>query len=973
MSKMNLDTLRNEISVLKNSAVAARTALPPFEARYERYVSPDEYHVESDWFSIRPGDQWRCAFRTTLRMRTSVQAPECQSGQALALEINAGGEAAVRVNGVLLESATGTPLGYQAPGTVRDRVMLPEDIAGKMLDIEIEVCMYFQWCNEQNRLAGADYIPAMFSQADLVVIDLEKQALYEDVRIAVETAGVLDDAALCRKLTHAAGDAVALAHCPKEARETLHKALAALSADERRVMFVGQAHIDTAWLWTIRESIRKCQRTFSNVLGLMERHPEFVFAFSQPALFDYVKKYYPDLFARIQEKVAQGKIELVGNAWVEMDANVPSGESLVRQLLYGRQFYLENFGKESKIFWMPDVFGYSWALPQIMKRSGVEYFFTSKLINNDTNAFPHSLFTWEGIDGTKVPAYLQRLNYNGMLTPETVKTIDGLFDQRDISDVSLMTFGYGDGGGGPTEEMLQAASRMKNFPGLPHVELTTAAAFFAEVEKVRDQLPNWKDEMYYENHRGTYTSQARTKKNNRDLEKLLRKLEIAAATAKVYLDEPYPLREISDIWREMLTLRFHDILPGSSIHPVYTEAEETHRILLEKAQALYDSVMAKLAARAGKDQQTWNFTPWEAKGILPLSCGTAAKSDEQTTVTTGLLENGKLCVAVDENGLLTSIYDKVNQREVLADGAKGNLLSIFKDRPARESAWNIELSYQDSQEDLVQAESMNVVTLEDGQQALRVVRRYGNSCIEQDMVLRPGAARLDFVTRVDWHEREKMLKCAFPVDIHAQRATYEIQFGAIERPNHWNTSYDRAKFEVCGHRWADLSEHGYGVSLLNDCKYGYDIYDNRMRLTLLRSPNHPDPTADEGFHTFTYALYPHTGDWRCGTMEQAYQLNCPLEEHAGNGSGLPGPLAQVMSEHVALDTIKGAEDGRGVVIRFYECFGSRGPVKVRFGKQPVRVTECSLMEVDEAVLPCENSTVELCIKPYEIRTLRVEF
>ena len=252
----------------------------------------------------------------------------------------------------------------------------------------------------------------------------------------------------------------------------------------------------------------------------------------------------------------------------------------------------------------------------------------------------------------------------------------------------------------------------------------------------------------------------------------------------------------------------------------------------------------------------------------------------------------------------------------------------------------------------MQSESIMVVTLEDGQQALRVVRRYGNSCIEHDMVLRPGAARLDFVTRVDWHEREKMLKCAFPVDIHAQRATYEIQFGAIERPIHWNTSYDRAKFEVCGHRWADLSEHGYGVSLLNDCKYGYDIYDNRMRLTLLRSPNHPDPTADEGFHTFTYALYPHTGDWRCGTMEQAYQLNCPLEEHAGNGSGLPGPLAQVMSEHVALDTIKGAEDGRGVVIRFYECFGSRGPVKVRFGKQPVRVTECSLMEVDEAVLPC---------------------
>ncbi len=973
MSKINLDTLQREAAVLRGSAVTSRIPLPAFQARYERYVTPDEYHVESDWFPIKPGDQWRCAFRTTLRMRTTAQAPACQPGQALALEINAGGEASVRVNGVLLESATGTPLGYQAPGTIRDRVMLPDAMAEQTLEIEIEVCMYFQWCNEQNRLAGTEYIPALFSRADLVVIDCETQALYEDLRIAAEAAEALDDAVLSGKLISAAGEAAALADRPKEAREALQLALSALPAGDRRVMFVGQAHIDTAWLWTIRESIRKCSRTFANVLGLMERHPDFVFAFSQPALFACVKQYYPELFARIQEMVAQGRIELVGNAWVEMDANVPSGESLVRQLLYGRQFYLENFGRESKIFWMPDVFGYSWALPQIMKRSGVEYFFTSKLINNDTNAFPYSLFTWEGIDGTKVPAYLQRLNYNGMLNPGTLQTIDALFDQRDVSDTSLMTFGYGDGGGGPTEAMLQAAMRLKEYPGLPRAELTTAEAFFAGVEKVRSQLPNWKDEMYYENHRGTYTSQAKTKKNNRDLEKLLRRLEIAAATAMVYLDEPYPLAEISDIWREMLTLQFHDILPGSSIHPVYIEAEETHRQLLEKAQALYDSVMAKLSAHAAPHQQTWNFTPWEVDGIAPLSCGKAALSADPVTVTPSLLENGKLRVCVDENGLLTSIYDKVNSREVLAEGGRGNLLSIFRDRPARESAWNIELSYQDCREDLLQAESLQVVTLDDGQQALRIVRRYGRSRIEQDLVLRPGAARLDFVTRVDWHEREKMLKCAFPVDIHAQRATYEIQFGAIERPNHWNTSYDRAKFEVCGHRWADLSEHGYGVSLLNDCKYGYDIYDNRMRLTLLRSPNFPDPTADEGFHTFTYALYPHAGDWRNGTVEQAYQLNNPLEQHPGSGSGLPGPLAQVLSGRVALDTIKAAEDGRGVVIRFYECAGSRGPVKLRLGKQPLRVQECNLMEVDESAVPCVDNTVEITIKPYEIRTLRVEY
>ncbi len=974
MTRPDLPLMQKELERLWARTVVSRAPLPAFEGRYERYDAPDKYTVLSDWFEIKPGDHWPCSARTTLRLRTRATAPQVRDGQVLALELNVGGEASVRINGRLMESLTGIPEGYARPyrDKLRERVVLPPEWAGQELDIAIEACMNFQWCNENSYRHEDDPVPALFARADVVLVDRETYALCQDIQTVTDALGCLEDDRLKPRLTDAAWQALARCDDPLNARAQLREALDSMPQGQGSVVFTGQAHIDTAWLWTIRESIRKCERTFANVLDLMDRYPDFTFSFSQPSLFAFIETHYPDLFRRIQARVAEGRIELVGNAWVEMDANIPSGESLVRQLLYGRAYYLKAFGKESDIFWMPDVFGYSWALPQIIARSGGKYFYTTKLNSNDTNRFPHSLFTWRGVDGTPVLAYLQRRNYNGVLDAHLVHGIDREFDQKDVTDQSLMTFGYGDGGGGPTADMLEQGQRLARFPGLPEARMDTAKAFFDEVAPLVPQLPEWNDEMYYENHRGTYTSQAFVKKNNRAMELLLRKLEIACATAHVYLNRPYPMEEISDLWREMLTLQFHDILPGSSVHAVYVDCRETYADLMQRAQALYNDVMAALSTAAGAGKDVWNFSPFEEDGVPAFFCG--PEKPRGCPVAVGKsLENEHLVVELDKNGLIARLFDKEHGREVLAPGAKGNVLTLFYDKPIRENAWNIDATYQDRGVELIGAVSVANITLQDGCPALRVVRKHRETTVTQDIVLRAGSRRVDFITEVDWHERDTMLKCAFPVDIHAGQATYEIQFGAIQRPTHRNTTYDRARFEVCGQRWADLSEGDYGVSLLNDSKYGYAILNNRMRLTLLRSPSFPDPMADEGMHTFTYALYPHAGDWRNGTVREACQLNMPAETHPASGNGLPGPLVQCGNPHVLVDTIKQAEDGRGIIVRLYESAGTRGPAALTFGIAPQSVTECDLMERDEQAVPIKDKGCTVYVKPYEIKTYRVVF
>ena len=1056
--------LDNKLSLLRDMIYRDIHPITSWETRELLYPEALRFEPLTDWRPIAPGGHWMAQFDHTQMFRAVVSIPESYAGKQPLLVLDLGGEGQIRIDGQIVSGVVSYEdkerLGLARQS--RFRVAVPAQYGpGDSFTVEAECCLNFLDAvyNLYDRQLTQP-VEYTLRTAFLAVADEELEGYAFDLATVMEAidcfenplasfessnARVLNgavrkmmkaldsDSYLREKLFAAAMNSVNRLDMEfgyERLKATLPAAAAELKAALKEipykahamVKFVGHAHIDTAWLWPIKESVRKCGKTFSNVLDLMNRYPEFIFACSQPQLFEYTEEFYPELFEQVKKRVAEGRIELVGNAWVEMDSNVPSGESLVRQLLYGRQYYMEKFGKASKVFWMPDVFGYSWAMPQIMKRSGVEYFFTSKLGNNDTNNFPHSLFHWQGVDGTKILSFLQPLGYNGETGPGQISEAYYAQKQKDIFPVSLLPVGYGDGGGGPSYQMLETARRSGELPGLPRAGFATAESFFREAEAVQDQLPVWNDEMYYEFHRGTYSSQSETKKNNRKSELLLRRTEIACSMAAALTGREYPARAIGRLWKKVLTNQFHDILPGSSIHQVYEDCDRIYAGIFAEADALFNDAVAALNDHIGVGRNqiaVWNFLGWPARGTvtaaLPGSwtalndgngnavCATAVQEDGITrfvfeaadipamgagvytavcaespacenTACVRRMENEHLRVTLDENGHIVSLFDKHADREAFAAGSRNNLLTVFEDIPHRESAWNIDLEYQNHFWELDKAESVELIEASAVRSVVRVVRRFNLSTITQDIVLERSARRVDFITHVDWHEKQRMLKTAFHPDVLAARAAYEIQFGTIERPTHWNTSYDKARFEVCGHKWADLSEGNFGVSILNDCKYGYDIKDNRMRLTLLRGTVYPDPTGDICQHDFTYSIMPHCGDWRCGdTVREAYTLHVPVTAAVGRGEGggKSFSFASIEKANVILDTVKGAEDGDGLIVRVYESQGCRGSASVEFGFALQDASECNLMEEFERAMPVEGNTLRFAIRPYEIKTFRI--
>ncbi len=1047
MNRTSRIILDVKLSMLKEHIFLKKTSVLDWSTMEQRHYAACKYETTEPWRPISLGDRWLCADGLTRRFKATATLPEEFTGTAV-LDIDFGGEGLVFINGQPISALTSAADSSMENRTVRTRVYLEGYVKpGETFDIELENCLNFMEYRYRIRTGkDKDHAEYLLRRADIAVVDdaLERylfdlenaidaldtfqnpmgaladsnaqpNAFMSDMRMALNREGYLEKkiyAAILKSVTaldFEMGDERLRASVPSAA-DILSDELEAINwQPHATVVFQGHSHIDTAWLWPLKETVRKVGRTMANVFALMDRYPDFTFSVSQPQLLKYLEDYYPALFEKLASRVKEGRIELVGNAWVEMDANVPSGESLVRQLLYGRNYFLEKFGKCSEVFWMPDVFGYSWALPQIMEKSGVKYFYTSKLVNNDTNRFPHSLFLWQGVDGTKTLSYLQRLNYNGELRAKTMYEIENLFDQRDLVDEVLMTIGYGDGGGGPNYQMCENYERLKNFPGLPEARFGTTHSFFENAKLYQDELPVWNDEMYYEFHRGTYTSHADVKRNNRKGEQLLRRTEIACAMAHVYLGHEYPAKKCEDIYRRFLTNQFHDILPGSSINEVYRDVAEIYEGIMADANALFDEAVSTMNRALGVDETrvaVWNFHAFpvtgevcvDAPGFAAIKGMASNRVDGKIRFIAenvppmgvrvfeldkaasgfegkGTLENEHLCAVIDENGLITSLYDKDEKREVFAPESRNNLLQVFEDIPHRESGWNIDIEYQNKEWALETAESVEMIEDSEVRAVVRVVKTFHRSTITQDIVLARGARRLDFVTHVDWQEEEKMLKAAFFPDIHAQKATYEIQFGAIERPTHWNTSYDRARFEVCAHRWADLSEGLYGVSLLNDSKYGYDIKDNRMRLTLLRSPNYPDPIADKGEQEFTYSIYPHGGDWRNGTVREAHTLNAPLIAQRGasceSREFKPESFLSLESPTAVVDAVKGAEDGNGIIVRVYEAGGARGRAKLTLGFAASGATECDLMETDQSEAEIVGGAIVFDMKPYEIKTFRV--
>ena len=771
-------------------------------------------------------------------------------------------------------------------------------------------------------------------------------------------------------------------------RDALRAVLSARAdATAHRIVAVGHAHIDSAWLWPTRETARKCARTFSNVLALMDEDDDLVFACSSAQQYAWVRDSQPELFERIRERVREGRFVPVGGMWVESDTNMPGGEALARQFVAGKRFFAEEFGVEPLDVWLPDSFGYTAALPQIAAAAGARWFLTQKPSWNETNRMPHHTFWWEGIDGSRIYTHFPPADtYNSAVSAEDLARAESQFAEKGRANTSLLPFGYGDGGGGPTREMLAAATRTRDLEGSPRVELGGPHEFFRDAQAEYPDPPVWSGEMYLEFHRGTYTSQARTKRGNRRSEHLLREAELWATTAAVRAGTAYPYDVLEETWHTVLLQQFHDILPGTSIAWVHREAEERYAAVAARLEGLIAASLGDLAG-PGEQRLVFNAGPHAVAGASALGAGPADAGDEASPVTHDaddpagiVLDNGVIRVVVDRDGLLSSVVDlRAGGREVLAPGARGALLQLHRDTPTQWDAWDIDDHYKRHTTDLVAADVVELVSSEPTRATVRVVRSFGSSRVEQLITLEAGSAVIGLELELDWHERQKMLKLAFPVDVHADRATSEIQFGHLHRPTHSNTSWDAARFETCAHRWVHVGESDWGVAVTNDSTYGHDIgrstrdgggTTTTVRLSLLRAPVYPDPEADQGSHRLRVGLV--VGAGIPDAVREGYRINLPLREVVGGSA--PEPIVRVEgSEGIVVEAVKLAEDRSGdVVVRLYEAHGGRARGRLVAGFDVDEIVETDLLErplEEPGALTGGDGT--LALRPFQIVTLRL--
>lgn len=777
------------------------------------------------------------------------------------------------------------------------------------------------------------------------------------------------------------------------------------------VSYIGHTHIDVAWLWILDQTREKTQRSFATVLSLMDRYPEYIFMSSQPQLYEYIKEEEPEIYERMKERIKEGRWEVEGAMWLEADCNITSGESLVRQIMHGKKFIKDEFDIESKILWLPDVFGYSAALPQILKKSGVDKFVTSKISWCETNRIPYDAFMWQGIDGSEIFTYFitaqkhedylkdkTYTTYIGNVTPQMNLGTWERFQQKEYNNEVLVAFGYGDGGGGPTEEMLEYERRLEyGLPGMPKAQISRAGDFLDRVKKNFDEnclltgrIPKWVGELYLEFHRGTYTSIASIKKLNRQCEYLCQDTETLSVADKILFDGQYPKEELYKSWRTILLNQFHDIIPGSSISEVCDESVKQYTEVKDRVSAIEGDKLKNIASNVSKSGVlVYNpncFTASSyvklddeliyAENIPPMGWKVIDKKNggNGVIVTDKSIENAHYIIKFDDNMNIKSIYDKDYSREVIEDGKSANQLKAFEDYPRQYDNWEITNYYKQKVWEINDVSSVASIS-GSGFGGFEIVRSYSNSKICQRVIVYENSRRIDVENKVDWHEHHTLLKAVFPTTIHSTRATYDIQFGNLERPTHENTSWDKAKFEVCAHNWADISEDNYGVSILNNCKYGYSTLENEMTITLIKCGTFPNPVADQGIHEYTYSIYPHNGGFAEGkTVREAYLLNRPFKAMYTDGNGnAPSEYSLVScdKENVVVETVKLSEDGKGIIIRMFDVFNRKTDAKLEFGFDAKKVYTCDLME-NKIEQIGSGSSVDVKVKNFEIVTLYVE-
>ncbi|KXA99529.1 hypothetical protein AKJ41_05285 [candidate division MSBL1 archaeon SCGC-AAA259O05] len=915
-----------------------------------------------------------------------------------------------------------------------DSLLLTEEAeGGEVYNLLIEVGNTMLW-------GGLDVGKFILDAAEIYSVIEEVETFYWNFKILNDLRKQLDgDSPYYRKILKClqkasevfplqSEDNEELKEGAEEAMEKLQPAKdVSTEISEFDLITTGHAHIDAAWLWPWSETVRKCGRTFSTVLKLMEENPEFTFLQSQPHLYEFTRERYPKVYEKIKERAEEGRWEPVGALWVESDVNVSGPESLARQYLLGKKYFREKFDVDPKITFIPDVFGYSAALPNIASSADCPYFFTQKMSWNEINEFPHHTFLWEGTGGSKVLAHFPPADtYGGMTltnTVEEVKKSAETFKESSELDKASYLIGWSDGGGGPNRDMITQIEVINEVDALPNLKFGSLKNFFGYLDDHKDDLPKWVGELYLEKHRGTLTTQAKTKRNNRKGEFALKNAEILSSLALIREDDfEYPKQELTDAWKIFLFNQFHDILPGSSIRDVYYDAERDYSTVFEKAEEKKNEAFNTLVTESESTEYVTVFNPlsWERDTIVPVEYSTPpsglltldAEGEEEPVQVSGKseneilinarklpsmgiktfrireddnsresnlwadkyhLENSLIRLEFDNDGYIKSLYDKELDRQVLKD--KGNKLVAYRDIPAKFDAWDIEEDLYEVGETLNAPEKIEVIEEGPLRATLRQTRLIGDSKIIQDIMVYKDSKRIDFDTRVDWHERDTFLKTHFPVDVYTNEATFEVQYGNVKRPTHSNTSWDRAKFEVPHQKWVDVSEYDYGAALLNDCKYGARVDGTDVNLSLLRSPQSPDPEADQREHKFMYSLLPHQGNFQeSGVIEEAYDLNVPTDYYFVEDMEGSDSLLNVDGPGIIVEAVKRSEDKeRELIFRFYEAWGRRTSANIVFNFDVDEIYETNLVEDKKKKLETDEKEIEISFDPFEIKTLSVEF
>ncbi|MCG8569318.1 MAG: alpha-mannosidase [Spirochaetes bacterium] len=1042
-----IKTITNELSQLIYSKKQSINNFSIKDGHFKTIAEVDR--SDNKWKDFQAGELWG-GKDTNHWFRTNFTIPEDFHKKPVALVVTTGDQGWDAVNPQFILFLNGELIqGLD----INHREIIIEQNAEAGLSYQLDLHAYAGTVGDHGRL---DYRNRLY--VDLVVVDQSTKDLYYNIHVpwlVLEKSSPEDKQRI--DIINILNETINLLDLRKPYSENYYQSVNTANQYIKQNFYdklsntadtvatvIGHTHIDIAWWWTVAQTRQKVIRSFSTVLNLMNEYPEYLFMSSQPQLYQFVKEDQPELYNKIKKKVNAGSWEPEGAMWVEADTNVTSGESLVRQILFGKNFFKEEFDVENEILWLPDVFGYSAALPQILKKAEIQYFMTTKISWNQYNKLPMDTFMWRGIDGTEIFTHFittqdpyqskgsHFTTYNGQLHPGAIIGAWDRYQQKEINNDVLICYGYGDGGGGPTKEMLEIGRRLnKGLPGCPKVQQGKSKDYFDRVyNNVKDHkyLPTWVGELYLEYHRGTYTSMARNKRANRKNELLYQAIEVISSIAMLN-GYNYQQQKINKAWETILLNQFHDILPGSSIKEVYDVTKEEYQVVEKNGKELLNHSLSYISSQINlldKSIVVFNTLSFERSDIakvkysqelanliivdendkiLPCqmivekaqkyllfyaenipSCGYKTfrlipgkiVNQPSIEITNCFVETTNFRLELNEQGHFTSIYDKKDSREVLKESQQGNVLIAYEDKPMNFDNWDIEDYYVEKKWGVDHLENIKVIENGNVRSCLELTRFYHDSKIIQKIYFYEHSNRIDFETYVDWKEHQTLLKVEFPVDIHTDKATYEIQFGNVERPAHKNTSWDKARFEVCAHKWVDVSEEGYGVSLLNDCKYGHDIIDSNLRLTLIKSGIVPNPVTDQEEHYFTYSVFPHKDNWKqAKTIQQAYSLNVPLysvleNKHYGTLKDHDS-FVHYEANNIVIDTIKKAEKTDKVIIRLYEAHNKRSQLKLSFYQNIKTVTLVNLMEKEIKPLNFDQNVVELAIKPFEIVTLSIEF